>query len=81
MEKIAITILSLAIESAFRPKIEKIAPLERLRVDLGIIQNLIRTEAELKIIEEKIYIRLSSQLVQISKETNNWLNYLTKKEF
>jgi hypothetical protein len=79
VEKYCIEILSLAIESAFQINTEKVKPLERLRINLGIIQNLVRTENELEILNEKEYIRISAQLVEISKSTNNWLNYVAQK--
>jgi hypothetical protein len=79
IEKLCIEILSLAIESAFQVKILKKPALEKLRVKIGVLQNLIRTENELLIIDDKTYLRLSIQIVGISKETTNWINYFTQK--
>jgi hypothetical protein len=72
--------LSLAIESAFQTKINKVEILRKLRVKNNVLQNLIRTENELKIIDDQTYQRLAEQTVKISKENNNWLASLTPKE-
>ncbi|MCX6719373.1 MAG: hypothetical protein NTZ38_03305 [Candidatus Taylorbacteria bacterium] len=51
----------------------KLKPLETSRVIVSLIQHLIRTENELGIIEEKIYLRISNDLVEISKQINGWI--------
>jgi hypothetical protein len=71
--------LALAIESSFRVKILKKPSLEKLRIKIGVLQNLIRTENELRIIDDKAHLRLSTQLFEISKMTNAWLKYITQK--
>ena len=76
VEKICIEILSLAIESALKSKIAKKESLELLRIKIGVLQNLIRTENELGIIEQKSYFYLSGQIIEISKMANGWLNYI-----
>jgi hypothetical protein len=53
--------------------------LELLRIRIGLLQNLIRTENELCIIGEKSYLHLSSQIIEISKMANGWLNYINTK--
>lgn len=80
MEDFCVEILSLSIESAFQIRSDKINTLKKLRIKIGVIQNLIRTENELKIINDKAYERISEQIIEISKQTNNWLNSLTQKE-
>jgi hypothetical protein len=77
---LCIEILSLAIESAFSSKNLKISVLEKLRVKTTVLKNLIRTEHEIRIIDLKTYVRISEQLVEISKMTNGWINFLTEKE-
>jgi len=69
--------LSLSIEAAFQTKINKRNTLGKLRIKNSVLQNLIRTETELKIIDDKTYQQLSEQAVEISKENNNWINSLT----
>lgn len=59
-----------------RPK--KIEPLEKARVSLEVIKHLVRTEYELKIIDQKTYIRIESSLIETSKMTNGWIKYLTQ---
>ena len=80
IESLCIEILSLAIESAFSPKNLKLNILEKLRIKTNILKNLVRTEYEIKIIDMRTYIRISGQLVEISKMTNGWINFITEKE-
>jgi len=79
IENLCLEILSLSIEAAFQTKFSKVPTLQKLRIKTSVLQNIIRTEYELQIIEEKSYIRLSEQLVEISKMTNGWLSYVTQK--
>jgi len=76
-----VEILSFAIESAFQSRLDKKFTLQKLRIKTGVLQNLVRTENELKIIDDKTYLRISEQIIEISKQNNNWLNSLiTQKE-
>lgn len=79
-ETVCIEILSLAVEATFKPKYAKKDYLEALRVKVEILKHLIRTEHELEILDNKTYLRISEQIVEISKMTNGWINYLTQKE-
>jgi len=51
-----------------------------MRVQIEILKHLIRTEHELNILDLKTYIRLSEQIIEISKMTNGWISYITQKE-
>lgn len=79
VETQVITILSLAVESAFKSRTQKQLTLETMRVNIEILKHLIRTEHELAILDIKTYIRLSEQLVEISRMTNGWISYITQK--
>ena len=79
IESSCLKILSLAIESAFKPKHQKKISLEELRLKVEVLKHLIRTEHELGIIDVRTYLRLSEQIVEISKMTNGWLNFVTPK--
>jgi hypothetical protein len=79
IENLCLEILSLSIETSLKSGISKKIPLELLRIKISIIQNLIRTENELKIIGDKSYLHLSVQVTEISKMTNGWLNYINTK--
>jgi len=68
----------LVIEARFEIKIYKIKPLKSARTKIEILKRLIRICWELKIIEDEKYIILESNLIEISKEINNWINSLTK---
>jgi len=72
--------LSLAIEAAYRPKFQKKSSLEILRIRIDVLKHLIRTESELALIDNKKYLQLAEQVVEISKMTNGWINFLTQKE-
>ena len=45
---------------------------------MEIIKNIIRTEYELTVIDEKTYIRLAKDTVEISKMLNGWITYISK---
>lgn len=79
-EKILLNCLTLAVEAAFNAKMAKRIPIERLRVLISVVKNLARTENELRIIDDKTYIRFAEQLVEISKMASGWLSYITQKE-
>jgi len=79
VEKLCLDSLALTLESAFRPPIAKKVTLEMLRIKISVLKNILRTEYELGIINEKIYLRISEQLVEISKMTNGWIKSLTHK--
>jgi len=51
-----------------------------LRIKTNVLKNLVRTEYEIKIIDMKTYLRISEQLVEISKMTNGWINFVNGKE-
>jgi hypothetical protein len=79
IEKTCIDVLSLSIESAYKSQANKKIPLELLRIKIGVLQNLVRTENELGILDEKTYFRFSAQIVEISKMANGWINYINTK--
>jgi len=66
------------IEARFEIKIYKLKPLKLARAKVEILKRLIRISWELKIIEDKKYIDSESDLIEISKEVNNWINSLTQ---
>ena len=84
-ESLCVEILSLAIEAAFKPKYLKKSILETLRVKIEVMKHIVRSEHELNIVDEKTYLRISKQLVEISKMTGGWINFIdqnkTQKEF
>ena len=78
VETQCVEILALAVSAAFKPRQQKLLPLESLRIKVEILKHLIRTEHELEIIDTKTYLRLSEQLIEISKMANGWINYTQK---
>jgi hypothetical protein len=70
--------LELAITAVYSTPANKKIHLETLRIQLGICQHLLRTEYELSIISEKSYIHITGLLIEISKQTNGWIKYVSK---
>jgi len=66
------------VEAAFNRKDTKMKTLEVARVHAEVLKHLIRTEHELNVIDEKIYLRLAKDLVEISKMINGWISYAMK---
>ncbi len=66
------------IRAAFAAKIQKLPVLERVRVSLEVLKHLVRTEHEMKIIDEKTYIRISALIIETSKMINGWIKYLAQ---
>ncbi len=79
IEMECVATLALAVDSAFKPHGRKLESLENLRLKIEILKHLVRSEYELEIIDTKTYLRLSEQMVEISKMTNGWLNFVTQK--
>ncbi len=80
VETLCLEVLSFSVESAFKSKEQKMSSLEKLRLKIEVLKHIIRTEKELGIVDDKTYIRLAEQLVEISKMTNGWIRSLTQKE-
>jgi len=80
IENLCLRCLALAIEAKFCQPQTKNIPLGTLRIKISVLKNLIRTESELNIINEKTYLRLAEQAVEISKMTSGWLAHATQKE-
>ena len=78
VENYSLRLLSLLIESAFSSRHEKFKILGIARVHMEIMKNIIRTEYELTVIDEKTYIRLTKDTVEISKMLNGWITYISK---
>ena len=78
VENYSLRLLSLLVESAFSKRHDKLKTLEIARVHMEIIKNIIRTEYELTVIDEKTYIRLAKDTVEISKMLNGWITYISK---
>ena len=50
--------------------------LEDARILLETLKHFIRIEHELKIIDQKTYIRIELIVIETSKMTNGWIKYL-----
>ncbi len=83
IEKIILSIYELTITAALIPKEnkeQKIPYLKSICVKTEVLKKLIRLMFELDIINRDKYFTLQFDLQEISKEANNWLNFLKPKE-
>lgn len=78
IERIMLDTIADIVRASLAPRARKIEPLEKARVSLEVVKHLVRTEHEMKIIEQKAYIRIESLLVETSKMTNGWIKYLAQ---
>ncbi len=78
IERIMLEIMSNIVNASFSNKITKQTSLEQARVSLEILKHLIRTEHELKIIDQKTYFRIEGLIIETSKMTNGWIKYITQ---
>ncbi len=76
IESIALLTLRDIITASLSPKAQKQIPLQRARTSLEVLKHLVRMEHELKIIDQKIYLRIEELLIETSKQLNGWLKYL-----
>ncbi len=76
IENIALLTLRDIIGASLSSKVQKQATLERARTSLEVLKHLVRTEYELKIIDQKTYLRIEGQVIETSKQLNGWLKYL-----
>lgn len=76
IEKEFLKTFSLLVKSSILSKDEKYHTVKQARIEIEILKQLIRTEYELKIITEKVYLQIQNKLQEISKMTNGWLKYL-----
>jgi hypothetical protein len=72
IEEKSLRILSMAIDTALHPKIEKPQLLSELRREVETLKHLVRLEQELGIIQERPYLNLSQLLVDISMMATGW---------
>jgi hypothetical protein len=79
-EQITREILQKLITAEFSPANKKLEILENTRILLEVLKHFIRTEHELKIIDEKTYIRIEMLVIETSKMTNGWIKYLQNKQ-
>lgn len=76
IENICLEMIDLLIMASLEIKADKLPILNLARIKIEVLKRLIRITYELKIIENKKYINLESDLQEISKMTNGWIKYL-----
>jgi four helix bundle protein len=65
--------LQLFIEAEYSPRSSKIVILEKASVKLDFLKLLVRMSYDLKLINEKKYLDLESQLQEIGKMLGGWI--------
>ncbi len=78
IENITLEIINNIISASFANRQSKLVSLEKTRTSLEVLKHLVRTEYELKIINDKTYFRIEGMLIEISKMTNGWIKYITQ---
>ena len=76
IENICLEIINLIINASLEMKSNKLPILNSARIKIEVLKRLVRIAYELKIIENKKYLRLELDLQEISKMTNGWIKYL-----
>ncbi len=71
--------LELAITASYTTPANKKIYLEKLRTTIDVCQHLLRTEYELGVFNEKVYIRITGFLIEISKQTSGWIKSMDTK--
>lgn len=77
IENLCISALAGALEAALVGKEKKAEILRALKLNIELLKQLIRIAHELKVIDDEKYLRLQSQLQEISKMVTGWLRYAT----
>lgn len=69
-------VMELIISAALENKSSKTSILSSARIKIEVLKRMIRATLELKIIPDKKYLKLESDLQEISKMINGWIKYL-----
>jgi hypothetical protein len=76
VENICLDLISISIDAALNQKDAKRPLLHQLRIKIETLKQLIRAMNELKMIENKAYIVLETQLQEISRMAAGWIKYV-----
>ena len=76
IEHNCLEILDLTIESSLEVKANKFNTLNSARIKIETLKRLLRIIYELRLIDDKKYIDLETDLQEISKMSNGWIKYL-----
>lgn len=76
VENACLEIMALMLEASFEPRPQKLLLLNSSRIKIEILKRLFRISNELKIISDKTYLSIETDLQEISKMTNGWIKYL-----
>ncbi len=80
IERYSLELLTITVAASFTSGKEKIPLLKKARIQVHLITHLIRTEYELGVFREEMYLKFSTLLVEIGKMFSGWITYETQKE-
>ncbi len=80
VERLTLEMFSRIVEAAFTNRDTKRGVLEIARVRLELLKNIMRTENELGVVDQRTYLRFAEQTVEISRMLNGWISFATKKK-
>lgn len=69
----------MSVSAALLSTNQKLPIVEKLKIEVEMLKQLIRLEMELKIIDDKIYILWQENLQEISRMTTGWIKFLQQK--
>lgn len=76
VENIILDTITISIDAALNRKDKKKLLLYELRIKIETLKQLVRAMNDLKIIEDRAYLILQTQLQEISKMATGWMKYL-----
>ena len=76
IENLCLEVIDLQLTASLEVRSNKLPILNLVRIKIEVLKRLIRITYELKVVEQKRYINLESDLQEISKMTNGWIKYL-----
>ena len=76
VENISVDLITIAIDAALNQRDSKKPLLHKLRIKIETLKQLIRAMNELRIVEDRSYIILETQLQEISRMAAGWIKYI-----
>ncbi len=79
-ENICLAIMTGTIAASLEKSGQKITTLEKTRIQIETLKQVINLENQTGIIDDKIFWDWQEKLAEISKSVSGWLKYLKQKE-
>src|SRR3989344_8277804 len=75
IETTTLEVLTLLIEAGLSSKTNKLPALEKTRIRIETVKQIVRLGNEARIIDDEAYLGLQERLQEISKMLNGWIKY------